>query len=173
MIFKLNRKATNRFLYGSKRYSYNNLKGPEPKTLVRLGRFDLSLEEAVKRCAIKLTKAGMLLGNTVRYATFQEHPQNYLLMVSQQIDRIVSGGGHNTMLTVTSYHPLLNNEVADRFEGETGLYLNLAVPDSYRELIQPGIGISFRLIERNPVMAMAILRGDIQPEDIGKDYSTN
>ena len=129
-----------------------------PQTLVRAGRFDSPLEEAVKKFEEPLTKVPMGLGNTVKYATFKESEESYLLMVSQQRDRQTTSFGYNVLLTVTSYSDSRNQQVADKFENETGIDLSIDVPEPLKRQFAM-MGLSFQVFEKNPKEAMAIFRG--------------
>ncbi len=100
------------------------------------------------------------MGNTVKYATFKEAEEPYLLMVSQQKDKLVTAAGYNVMLTVTSYSDSRNRQVADQFEEETGMDLSVDVPEQLRKQ-SALMGMSFQVFEKNPRGAMAVLRGEI------------
>ncbi len=129
-----------------------------PKTLVRVGRFNNPLENAVKKCAEPLTYIPLGLENTVKYALFKEAEEPYLLMVSQQKDRIITAAGYNTILTISSYSDLINQRVADKFEKETEIDLSVDVPEQLKKLFAL-MGMSFQVFEKNPQAAMAVLRG--------------
>lgn len=131
-----------------------------PQTLVRAGRYDISLEEAVKRFREPLTSVPLGLGNTVKYATFKKAEEPYLLMVSQQKDKIVTAAGYNVMLTVTSYSDSINQLVADQFERETKIDLNIEVPEQIRRHFAL-MGMYLQVFEKYPKEAMDILRGMI------------
>ncbi len=128
-----------------------------PKILVRLGRYDNSLEEAVKKFSEPLTSVRLGLGNTVKYATFKESEESYLLMISQQKDKIVTAVGYNVILTIISYSDLRNKQVADQFERETEIDLSVDVPEQIIELYD-FMGIFFQAFEKQPKAAMGILR---------------
>ena len=108
------------------------MKQTTPQTLVRLGRFYNSLDDAVNRCAEPLVNVPVGLGNTVKYAIFKEAKEPYLLMVSQQKDKLLAATGHNVLLTVTSYLDTRNRQVADQFEKETGIDLSIEVPEQFK-----------------------------------------
>ncbi len=129
-----------------------------PQTLVRVGRFDNPLEEAVRSFGESLEPVPIGLGNTVKYATFKEAAEPYLLMVSQQKDRLVSPSGYNVILTVTSYSEQRSQQVAEQFERETEIDLNVDVPE-WLKRNSAMMGISFQVFEKNPQAAMAVLRG--------------
>ncbi len=129
-----------------------------PQTLVRAGRFDNSLEEAVKKFEEPLTNVQIGLGNTVKYAVFKEAEEPYLLMISQQKDKQTSDGGYNVLLTVTSYSDSRNQQVADKFENETGIDLSINVPETLKKHFAM-MGLSFQVFEKSPKEAMAFLRG--------------
>ncbi len=128
------------------------------QTLVRVGRDDNPLEEAVKKFREPLTNVPLGLGNTVKYATFKEAKEPYLLMVSQQKDKLVTAAGYNVMLTITSYSGSKNQQVADQFEKETGIDLSLEVPE-WLKRNSAMMGMSFQVFEKNPRAAMNVLRG--------------
>ncbi len=132
------------------------MKYTTPQTLVRLGRFDNPLEEAVKKLSEPLTNVPLGLGNTVKYATFKEATEPYLLIVSQQKDKLLAAPGHNVILTVTSYSDSRNQQVADQFENETGIDLSIGVPEQLRRL-SAIIGMSFLVFEKDPRAAMQFL----------------
>ena len=128
------------------------------QTLVRIGRYDSSLEEAVKRFREPLTNVTVGLGNTVKYATFKEGEGSYLLMVSQQKDQLFTTLGYNVMLTVTSYSDLRNKEIAKILETEKEMNLDLSVSERLKKNCAL-IGLSFTVFEQNPNEAMAFLKG--------------
>lgn len=129
-----------------------------PQTLVRVGRFDNPLEDAVKSFKEPLEPVPIGLGNTVKYATFKEAEEPYLLMVSQQKDRLVTSAGYNLILTVTSYSDSRNHQVAEQFEKETHMDLSIEVPKWLKRHLTM-MGMSFQVFEKNPKGAMAVLRG--------------
>ena len=129
-----------------------------PQTLVRVGRFDNPLEEAVRGFRESLEPVPIGLGNTVKYATFKEATEPYLLMVSQQKERLVSPSGYNVILTVTSYSDKRNQQVAEQFEKETQMDLNIEFPE-WLKRNSAMMGMSFQIFEKNPQAAMAVLRG--------------
>jgi len=131
-----------------------------PRTLVKLGRYDDSLEEAVRKCSEPLTNVLVGLGSTVKYAVFKEATEPYLLMVSQQKDGIVTAPGYNVLLTVASYSDLRNQQVTTQFEKETGINLNIEVPEQLRRQFEM-VSLSFQVFEKNPRAAMAVLRGEL------------
>ena len=131
-----------------------------PQTLVRVGRFDSQLEEAVRKCTEPLTNVPVGLGNTVKYATFKEAEEPYLLMVSQQKDRLVNSAGYNVILTVTSYSERRSRQVSEQFERETGINLNVEVPE-WLKRNSSMMDMSFQVFEKKPQAAMAVLRGMI------------
>jgi|SRR3989344_8576078 len=131
-----------------------------PQTLVRVGRYDNSLEEAVKRFTESLVSVPVGLGNTVKYAILKKSEESYLLMVSQQKDKLVTVAGYNVMLTVTSYSDSRNQQVADQFERKTGIDLGIDVPDHIRRQSNL-MGMSFQVFEKHPKAAMDVLRGGI------------
>ena len=79
-------------------------------------------------------------------------------MVSQQRDRQTTSFGYNVLLTVTSYSDSRNQQVADKFENETGIDLSIDVPEPLKRQFAM-MGLSFQVFEKNPKEAMAILRG--------------
>ena len=136
------------------------MKYTTPQTLVKVGRFDNSLEDAVRKFGEQLTYIPVGLGNTVKYATFKEAEEPYLLMISQQIDKIVTAAGYNVILTITSYSDSRNQNVADQFERETGVDLSVDVPEQLKRQFAL-MGRSFQVFEKNPREAMAYLSGMI------------
>lgn len=98
------------------------------------------------------------LGNTVKYASFKESAEPYLLMISRQKDRLVNAAGYNVTLTVTSYSDSRNQQVADQFEKETGIDLSVNVPEKIKRQ-SVIVGLAFQVFEKNYLGAMAILRG--------------
>lgn len=129
-----------------------------PQTLVRVGRFDNPLEEAVRGFGESLEPVPIGLGNTVKYATFKEATEPYLLMVSQQKERLVNSAGYNVILTVTSYSDKRNQQVAEQFEKETHIDLGIEVPEWLKRNTSM-MNMSFQVFEKNPQAAMAVLRG--------------
>jgi hypothetical protein len=128
-----------------------------PPTLTRVGRYDTPLERAVKEFSEPLEPITFGLGNTRKYCTFQKTEPPYLLIVSRQIEGEVTAAGYNVMLTVTSRSDLRNSEIADQFEKETGIKLNLAVPSQINTQNQT-IGLAFLAFEKNPLGAMTFLK---------------
>lgn len=128
------------------------------QTLVRVGRYDNPLEEAVKRFSEPLQPALMGLGNIVKYATFKEGADPYLLIVSQQKYSLMTTTSYNTILSVTSYSEKMNQDIAKKFEDETGMNLNMYVPEPLR-IIFAMMDLSFKAFEKNPKAAMAYLTG--------------
>jgi hypothetical protein len=131
-----------------------------PRTLVRVGAFNGSLEGAVRNFSEKLLPIPLGLGNTVKYGLFKEAEESYLLMVFQQKEKLLTPAGYNVMLTVTSYSDGRNQEVARQFEGETGLELNLEVPEPIKRNSEM-MNMSFQVFEKNPEAAMSVLRGGL------------
>jgi|SRR3989344_4404814 len=129
-----------------------------PQTLVRVGRYDNPLEDAVKRFGEPLTNVPVGLGNTVKYSTFKEAQEPYLLMVSQQKDRLVTVAGYNVILIVTSYSDKRNQKVAEQFEKETQMDLSVEVPE-WLKRNSTIMGMSFQVFEKNPQADMVVLRG--------------
>jgi len=129
-----------------------------PETLVRYGRYDSSLADAVGKCHQPLVPITSELGNTIQYAFFQDGREPYLLMMSQQKDRLVGPLGYNVVLTITSYSDKTNSQVADRFERETAIKLNIRVPEELKSNFTL-MGLIFPLFEKNPREAMEALKG--------------
>ena len=129
-----------------------------PQTLVRVGRFDNSLEEAVRGFGESLESIPIGLGNTIKYVIFKEATKPYLLIVSQQKKRLVSSPGYNVILTVTSYSNSRNQQVAEQFEKETHIDLDVEVPE-WLKRNSVIINRSFQVFEKNPQAAMNVLRG--------------
>lgn len=131
-----------------------------PQTLVRVGRHNGPLEEAVRKFREPLTNVPVGLGNTIKYATFKESEEPYLLMVSQQKGKYRTAAGYNVILTVTSYSDSRNQQVADQFERETEIGLSLGVPEQLKSHFVM-MNLSFRVFEKNPRAAMAVLMGKL------------
>ena len=129
-----------------------------PQTLVKSGRYDYPLEEAVKKFREKLEPIAEILGNTVKYATFNQSQEPYLLIVSQQKHRLVTPLGYNVLLTIASRSEQRNKEISDQFELDTGIDLCIEIPESLRRMYDI-IGMTFMVFERNPIVAMDILKG--------------
>lgn len=127
-----------------------------PQTLVKVGRYDKGLDEAVKTFQERLEHISFGLGNTIKYA-FYKTINPYLLMVSQQKDLILTSG-YNTMLTVTSYSHSINREVTEKFERETGISLNVGVPE-YLMKNRWLCDATFLEFGKNPRGAMDFLKG--------------
>jgi len=89
-----------------------------PTTLVRVGIHDDSLEIAVKRSHLQMSKVKYGLGNTIKYCAFNKTGEPYLLMISQQIEKRLSSGMYNAELTITSYSNETNIRAAEVFERE-------------------------------------------------------
>ncbi len=131
-----------------------------PQTFVRVGAFRGSLEGAIRSFSEKLLPIPLGLGNTVKYGLFKETEEPYLLIVSQQKEQLLNPAGYNVILTVTSYSEKRNQEVARQFEGETGLDLGLEVPEYLRRNFEV-MNRSFPIVEKNPRVAMDVLRGGL------------
>ena len=131
---------------------------PRPETLARLGRYNDSLEEAVKKFTEPLSYIRQGLDNTVKYALFKKCEDPYLLIVSQQKDKLLHPIGYNIILTVTSYSPSRNHHIADHFQRETGIDLTISVPEQLNRQLAD-ISFCFPAFEKNPEAAMNFLRG--------------
>src|SRR3989344_2329514 len=118
-----------------------------PQTLIKGARFDSPLEEAVKGFTEPLVHIQSGLGNVTKYAVFNKKP--YLLVVSQQIDKLLSHQGYNVLLTVTSYSEQVNNGVKIRFENETGIIFNIEVSESLKERSEI-FNFVLPIFEKNP-----------------------
>ena len=129
-----------------------------PQTLVKIGRYDLSLEEAVKKFSEPSHSTPFGSGNTIKYATFKSCERPYLLMISQQKDKILHPAGYNIIVTATSYYSSINQEAVNQFQRETGIDLNIPVPNF---LIKQSysINLCFSAFEKDPETAMNFLRG--------------
>jgi len=127
------------------------------QTLVKAGKSDLSLEAAVKNFNEKLFPAKSILGNTTQFAFFKEDYDSYLLMVSQPKEKPATPLDYNILLTVTSYSDKKNQEIAYQFEKETKINLNVPVPEQLKNLFA-NLNLSFKVFEKNPQEAMAIMR---------------
>ena len=130
-----------------------------PQTLVRVGRYDKGLDDAVRGFRERLEPISFGLGNTVKYAFYQEGDSPYFLMVSQQLDRIVTPAGYNVILTVTSYAPSRNRDITEQFERETGISLNVTVPEQLKKNIWM-CDATFLEFGKNPRASMNFLKGN-------------
>jgi hypothetical protein len=130
-----------------------------PRTLLKVGNYGNSLEDAVKRFSVKLEYISFGLGNTVKYARFEEDIEPYLLIVSQQKHKLLTPPGYNVILTITSYSDIRNQEVAKKFSDQTGIPLDLEVPDILKTSLRLEImNRAFEAFEKNPKEAMSILK---------------
>lgn len=134
------------------------IKATEILTYVRAARFDNPLEEAVKGFSEELTNVTTGLGNTVKYSFFKKSDEPYLLMVSQQKDRVPNAAGYNVLVTVTSFSDLLDQHIAEKFQREIGILLNISVPESIKKHFEL-MNLSFPVFLDNPEAAMAALKG--------------
>tara|TARA_Y100000310_G_C20232317_1_gene600816 strand:+ start:210 stop:623 length:414 start_codon:yes stop_codon:yes gene_type:complete len=130
------------------------------QTLIKVGRYDDSLESAIINFEEPLTSVCVGSDITIKYATFKEGREPYLLMVSQARDRSLTPPGYNVMLTVTSYLDSVNREVYEQFQTETGIDLSVDVPE-WLKASSTMMELSFPVFEKNPKLAMSVLRGEI------------
>ncbi len=133
------------------------MKQKTPQTLVKLGKYDSPLEVAVRNFSEQLEHISFGLGNTVKYVMFKEAEEPYLLMVSQQKDRLVTPPGYNLILTVTSYLGVRNQEIAQQFSKQTGIPLDVNTPKQLKKQFAM-MNLTFSAFEKNPIEAIAILR---------------
>ena len=101
-----------------------------PKTIVKIGRYDLPLKDAVRKFEEPLTLFPIGFGNTVKYRILKNNENPYLLIVSQKKEMIIdTKTGHNTILTVTSRSHKMNSDISQKFQEQTGMIFNIPVPD--------------------------------------------
>lgn len=128
----------------------------QPTTLVKVGIFNKDLGDAVKKFSEKLVYFPIGLGNTNKYSFFKECESPYWLTVCQQKDKQDTSFGYNSHLTVTSYSTNRNQEIADKFEDETGIKLDVSVPNGLKKHFQ-FLNIAFPIFEKDPKVAMSFL----------------
>lgn len=133
------------------------MKQKTPQTLVKVGKYDSPLEVAVRNFSEQLEHISFGLGNTVKYVMFKETEEPYLLMVSQQKDRLVTPPGYNLILTVTSYSDVRNQEIAQQFSKQTGIPLDINIPEQLKKHFAM-MNLTFSAFEKNPREAISILR---------------
>jgi hypothetical protein len=98
-------------------------------TLVKVGKLDNPLEEAVKKSRESFIQIPLnLIANAIKYASVNKSPY-YMLMVSQNKDKSLSSKDYNTILTATSYSNKINTEIAEKFEYDIGMTLHMQVPE--------------------------------------------
>ena len=128
-------------------------------TLAKAGVFHDVLENAIRSYSRPLGRVEVdTFGNSVKYFTYKPGTGEYLLMVSQQNDGKLSTWGYNVLFTVTSYHDARNEQIARRFEKETGIPLNVKVPDELQRFYA-AMSLPFEVFERKPEIAKMFLEG--------------
>jgi hypothetical protein len=65
--------------------------------------------------------------------------------------------GYNTQLTVTSYSGELNQEIYDKFQQQTGISLDLPVPDELAQQFR-ALKNMFKMFEGNSTAAMEFFK---------------
>jgi len=133
----------------------------QSETLVKIGVLNDDLRDAVRKYHEELEKGKSVLGVAVQYVVFNpsDNQTPYLLIVSQSKDRSIHHQlGHNCILTVTSYSDSVNKEVATGFERETGISLDLTVPNCFRRAYQSLNSLLYDF-ENDPDLAMALFTG--------------
>jgi len=133
----------------------------EPITLVKVGIFNGDLAETVKKFSEKLVYFPIGFGNTNKYSFFKECENPYWLTVCQQKDKDDNSFGYNSHLTVTSCSTNRNQEIADKFEKETSIRLDVQVPSGLEKHFQ-FLNIAFSIFEKNPKAAMGFLSNSFQ-----------
>ena len=127
------------------------------RTLVKVGKYIYPLEAAVRKFS-GLEHISFGLGNTVKYARFEQGIEPYLLIVSQEKHGLLIPE-YNVMLTITSYTDTRNQEVAQKFSKQTEIPLDVNVPETLTEpVIMKIMNSAFQAFEKNPEAAMAVLR---------------
>ena len=131
------------------------------QTLAKTGRFDGCLEEKVRMFRKPMTQVLAGARGTLNYAAYspssKDCENSYFLLVSQHTGSVATFLGYNAVLTVTSYSKDINKIMSNVFESDTGISLNLNVPDSLKDY-QNKLGFCLKLFERDSIRAMHILR---------------
>jgi hypothetical protein len=125
----------------------------KPLTLLRLGRYFSPLEEAIIRFEEPLRPVASILGNTIQFGTYKVSKMPYLLMVSQQIDKILTPQGYNIILSVTSRSESRNLQIAGIFEVQTRIDLDVKVPEDLVNMFT-SMNYLFPIFEKHPKEAM-------------------
>lgn len=126
-----------------------------PRTLVRAGIYAGELSEAVAESSVGLREVTFSLGNVVKYVAYDSGKEPHLTIVSQQIDKKLSPGGYNTQLSVTSFSDSRNEQVANRFERETGMNFVIGSPKGLVALMQ-NLNFMFPIFLKGPEAALAL-----------------
>jgi hypothetical protein len=137
-----------------------NVPSKVPITLARVALFNGDLERAAQAFNPQCVKLEIGLGNSVKYALYQQETRPYLLMVSQQTKKeitVVQGVSYDCILTVSSRYSDLNAEMAREFQAKSGIDFRDA-PSKFAEFMQ-GVGLSLIVFERHGQKAMDILKG--------------
>ena len=101
------------------------------ESLVRIGVFNGFLERAVKRFSDKMLIVPTPLNN-IQYASFNKLEKPYLIWISKQNNGEITFPGYNTILTITSFSYDLNIRLQNKFQRETGIKLDVEVPENLR-----------------------------------------
>ena len=131
----------------------------EPETLTKIGIFDGDLESTVMKFNPKIMCMPLGSQEVIKYALYEESPEPYLLMISQQKQKLSSYIGnilHNTTLTITSDSEKLNQKIYENFEQKTGISL-LDAPEEYARLMK-NIGSAFSVFKEKGLAAMIFLQ---------------
>jgi hypothetical protein len=127
-----------------------------PKTLTKVAVLYDDLESRVKKFSKEAKPVAVGFGNTLKYGLYNENPP-YLMMVSQQKDKILNAQGYNLILTITSDSDNLNNQIYEDFRQKTNMELREA-SESLAEMMQ-AVGVSFVVFKKYGQKAMDVLAG--------------
>ena len=100
--------------------------------LVKLGRYNLPLEEAIKGFQEPLIRLGGR-DDVKKYFIHYKNKDPYFLIVSQLMMR-VREEEHNIILIITSYSDLRNQEIVNQFEKQTIIDLCMKVSEEMVKL---------------------------------------
>lgn len=99
-----------------------------PQALVRIGRYDLDIAEAIQKSSERLEIMEKSNGR-VKYGVFRQSSDPYLIIVEQKKE-VCIGKEHNIEVTVSSNSKFKNQIIAERLIRETGISLDLPVPEA-------------------------------------------
>ncbi len=128
----------------------------EPTTLVKVGVFNGTLEESVKKFHPLIQPISFGLGNTNKYGIFENTEHPYLFIIAQQKQKILSPEGYNTSLSITSYNEKRNLRLAKKFRNLSGIELNIEVPEWFKQNAEV-LNQAFEIFEKHPLDAMRFL----------------
>lgn len=127
-----------------------------PLTLTRVGIFGDDLGFVVGNYSEELNRINVGEEDVKKYGLYSDNPE-YLLIVSRQADGLLTNPEYNVILTVTSESIETNEEVASKFEQDTGIILREA-PKSLEGIMQLCYTMSFPLFKKHGKKAMDILK---------------